>query len=71
MHRKKQARRGEKQQGIFINHHHKKLQSINWKTTVIPRNQHVLRDKIMERIKAVVSRRMSAKVYQPECGIFH
>jgi hypothetical protein len=57
MHRKKQARRGEKRsKGFFINHHHKKLQSINWKTTVIPCNQHVFRDKIMERIKAVVSR---------------
>jgi hypothetical protein len=48
MHRKKQVRRGGKRRkGFFINHHHKKLQSINWKTTVIPRNQHVLRDKIM------------------------
>jgi len=48
MHRKKQVRNeGKRSKGFFINHHHKKLQLINWKTTVIPRYQQVLRDKIM------------------------
>jgi hypothetical protein len=70
IHRKKQVRRGGKRsKGFFINHHHKKLQSINWKTTVIPRNRHVLRDKIMGKNQG--SCQQERGLFQTSAGVLY